>query len=486
MAKKKGNPAAVTVIVDDTLDERAMTEEEREKAVESLTNTVAEQAKAIKNAITLTNAISDLTAEEPKAEQIEMQLDLPDKKEDAAEPKSISLARKSGAITSLGGHVATLADKELQYSFTSRYMMDLPGNHDSFSFTKDGQLLLYSLNGQELQPIDKIHTAFLMALLKIANDCDIRVYNSKDNPSLSLHLPSFFRETNIDPRPHGWDKDLKMPIKREDDITLKQERLQRFIEFMKPLDNRVGIIQGQGYYTVARFLSWDEATDTAYIAIPYEMKLAEIARLHADRHSAISTIFRANILTENQAAVELANRIAVGVIERGVTRSQADTYKSSKPRKPIRRTVTTTDENGKKTSITETFAPEAPEKTITKARTDEDGITTTVTYVDPQPRIFRYEARFDTLISDCPQLQSEIWTIKNSTDKDKSQKVNKKLKDTFSAAIRIIMEKSEMPRYYADLSIRTGNLPQFTAPTNSTLRETLVVTHKGKNPQYSE
>lgn len=432
--------------------------------------------------------IPKLRAEEP--EQIEMQLEFPTKEgnqqQQPSAPAPIVLARSGGAITSLGGHVATIADKVLQFCFTSRDMKALPGEHDKFLFDSAGKLNEMSLNGQPLQPLDDIHTGFQMALLQAACMCDIREYNSKDNPSLGIHLPSFFRETHIDPRPRERDKASGAIKKRTDDKTMKQLRLQRFIEFMKPLDNRVGIIEGEGYYTVARFISWDEKTDVAYIAIPYEIKLAEIARLHTDRHSAISTIFHADILTENQTAVELANRIAVGVIERGVTRSQSDTYKNKNPRKPIKKKVTTTNPDGSKTTVEETFAPAPEEKTITRAKTDENGVTTTVTYNNPQPRIFKYEAAFASLIADCPQLQKELDEIRRSSAKDKSQRVNKKLQDTFLAAIRIIMEKSDMPKYYAQLSITTGNLPRFKAPTNSTLKDKLTVTHKGKNPNYKE
>lgn len=432
--------------------------------------------------------IPKLRAEEP--EQIEMQLEFPTKEgnqqQQPSAPAPIVLARSGGAITSLGGHVATIADKVLQFCFTSRDMKALPGEHDKFLFDSAGKLNEMSLNGQPLQPLDDIHTGFQMALLQAACMCDIREYNSKDNPSLGIHLPSFFRETHIDPRPREWDKENWAVKKRANEQTTKQLRLQRFIEFMKPLDNRVGIIEGEGYYTVARFISWDEKTDVAYIAIPYEIKLAEIARLHTDRHSAISTIFHADILTENQTAVELANRIAVGVIERGVTRSQSDTYKNKNPRKPIKKKVTTTNPDGSKTTVEETFAPVPEEKTITRAKTDENGVTTTVTYNNPQPRIFKYEAAFASLIADCPQLQKELDEIRRSNAKDKSQRVNKKLQDTFLAAIRIIMEKSDMPKYYAQLSITTGNLPRFKAPTNSTLKDKLTVTHKGKNPNYKE
>lgn len=432
--------------------------------------------------------IPKLRAEEP--EQIEMQLEFPTKEgnqqQQPSAPAPIVLARSGGAITSLGGHVATIADKVLQFCFTSRDMKALPGEHDKFLFDSAGKLNEMSLNGQPLQPLDDIHTGFQMALLQAACMCDIREYNSKDNPSLGIHLPSFFRETHIDPRPREWDKENWAVKKRASEQTTKQLRLQRFIEFMKPLDNRVGIIEGEGYYTVARFISWDEKTDVAYIAIPYEIKLAEIARLHTDRHSAISTIFHADILTENQTAVELANRIAVGVIERGVTRSQSDTYKNKNPRKPIKKKVTTTNPDGSKTTVEETFAPVPEEKTITRAKTDENGITTTVTYNNPQPRIFKWESSFASIIADCPQLQKELDAIRRSSAKDKSQRVNKKLQDTFLAAIRIIMEKSDMPKYYAQLSITTGNLPRFKAPTNSTLKDKLTVTHKGKNPNYKE
>ena len=438
--------------------------------------------------------IPPLRAEEPEQLQFELPTEKETDKEETpqpaeapAEPSPLSLARKAGTITSLGDHVATIADKMLQYCFTSRDLKGLPGEHDNFLFDSAGKLNEFSLNGQPLQPLDDIHTGFLMALLQMANICDIREYNSKDNPSLGVYLPAFFREAHIDPRPREWDKQTKAVKKRQraDDQTIKQERLQRFIEFMKPLDNRVGIIQGEGYYTVARFLSWDEATDTAFIAIPFEIKLAEIARLHADRHSAISTIFRADILTENQAAVELANRIAVGLIERGVTTADRSTYQNDRPRKPIKKKTTKTAPDGTKTVEELTFAPE-PETTVTKTRTDENGVTTTVTGTPQKKKTYSYRVRFSTLIADCPQLQRELAEIRNSSSADKSQRINKKLKNTFTAAIRIIMEKSDIPKYYAGVEVKTAPFETFKAPTNSTVNSSdLVITHKGKNPAFA-
>ena len=440
--------------------------------------------------------IPTLKAEQGQAEQIQMDLNLPTEetaKEDDQQAEGqqapIAAARSAGAITTLGNRAATIADKLYQYCFTARDLRQLPGNHDDFMFDAAGKLIELSLNGEPLQPLDDPHTGFLMTLLRIADICDLREYNSKDNPLISVYLPAFFRETGIDPRPRERDKqtrELKKRAPATDDQRLKQLRAQRFMEFMRPLDNRVGVIDGEGYYTLARFISWDEKSDTALISIPYEIKLVELARLHTDRHSAISTIFHADIVTENQAAVELANRIAVGLIERGVTRSQADTYKNDEPRKPIKKTTTRTAADGTKTTETLHYQPEPEPVTVTKQRTDDNGDLITVTRVNPRPRIFRWEARFDSLIADCPQLRSELDEIRSSGSKDKSQRVNKKLKDTFSAAIRIIMEKSDAPKYYAGLEIKTGKLDTFKAPTNSTLKEKLSITHKGKNPNYAD
>lgn len=461
--------------------------------------------------------IPPLKAEE-EPEQMQMQLELPTEKEDeadkegkpqGAESAPLAMARNAGAITTLGNHVATIADSMLQFCFTSNDLKALPGDHEKFKFDKAGKLNEISLNGQPLQPLDDIHTGFLMALLQLANLSDIREYNSMDNPAIAVYLPAFFRETNIDPRPREHDKQTKELKKRQkptDQTLIKRLRAQRFIEFMKPLDNRVGIIEGEGYYTVARFLRWDEKTDTAYIAIPFEIKLAEIARLHADNHSAISTVFHADILTENQTAVELANRIAVGLIERGVTRADSSTYQNQ--RKPIKKKTTRTAADGTKTVEELTFAPE-PETTVTKSRTDENGITTTITGTQKKKRTFTYSVKFATLIADCPGLQRELEEIRNgqgaaekaardskkkaeeiaaarrSDHKNDSQRINKKLKDTFTAAIRIIMEKSDIPQYYSEIAVKTARLDAFKAPTNSTLNEYLTISHSGKNPNFA-
>lgn len=398
------------------------------------------------------------------------QEDTANKEDIPAEPAPIAKARDAGAITSLNGHIAIIADKVLQNCFTSKDIKALPGAAENYLFDADtGKLNMLSLNGEPLQELDEMHTGFQMALLQIAALSDLREYNSKTNALIGIYLPAFFRETGIDPRPRKWDKTTGALIARTKptEQELKYLRYQRFVEFMQPLDNRVGVIKGEGVYRDATFQSFDEKTEIAYITTPYSFKLAELARLHSDRHSAISNIFRANILTENQTAVELANRIAIGLIERGVTLADIGTYRAAK-RKPIKKSITTTTADGKKTTVTETFAPDAEPAVQEKPK-----------------RQFTYRVRFDSLIAACPQLQRELSEIRNSDKKNKSQFINKKLKDIFTAAVKIIMEKSEVPHYYKDLTITTEKFDTFKAPTNSTLTGYLLITHKGKNPDFA-
>jgi len=431
-------------------------------------------------------------------------------------PSPLVLARRAGAITTIGGRVATLADKALKDSFTSRALMGLPGKYDNFMFDSTGKLNELSLNGQPLQPLDNIHTGFLMVLLQIADNCDIREYNSNNNPEVPVYLPAFFDETGVDPRPRKKDAETKQLEKRQPfgEQAMKQLRRDRFIEFMQPLDNRVGVIDGEGYYSVARFSRYDEKSETAYIIIPYEMKLAEMAKLHADRHSAISKIFHADILTENQTAVEVANRIAVGLIERGVKRADARTYRGDDDTGRLTKVVDSyKDKDGIKHTRELHYKPE-PGQTITKSKTDENGITTTISATKRRPRTFTYDTRFTHLIAECPQLAKELNEIRaaqgpqelevikaakeagrepeaaaleaarKADHKTDLQRINSKLKYVFDAAIRIILNKSDIPAYYSDMQIRTSRHDTFKAPTSSTLKDKLIIIHHGKNPAY--
>ena len=470
--------------------------------------------------------IPQLKAEQPDAEQLEMQLNFPtedtakERNQQTATPAPIELARKAGAIMTTGGSVAIISDKDLGYDyFTSAALKLLPGEMSDFILDKEtGKINLLSLDGKKLQDPDKLHTAFLMWLLGLAlTNSDLREINSA-NAIIPVYLPPIMREMGIDPRPHGWDKETKAPQKRqkEDGQTLAQMRYERMMQFIRPLLNVAGYI-GDDLYQVLGFYDYKAESETLSLTVPYMFRLVEYAKLHSDRYSAIHKIFHADIMTENQTAVELANRIAIGVILRGVTRPDVSTYKNDRPRRPAKVVEAHTDADGTKHSRTTYYAPEPePAQTITKTKTDIDGTTITVTGPAKRAKVFSFDAKFSTLIAECPQLQRELAAIRTAQGAEETklldaakkegrkpnpdelaearkrdhktdpQRINKKLKDIFTAAIKIIMEKSDMPQYYKDLRITTKGFDTFKAPTNSTLNNRFLVTHKGKDPTYTD
>lgn len=407
-------------------------------------------------------------------------------------------AQDEGSITADTSIVATIAEKGLGYSyFTSVVIKELPEGIEKYIIDPEtGKINLYNLQqrGGNLKEVDRLHTAFLMWLLGLAyNNSDIRETNST-NAVIPVYLPAVLKDMGIDPRPKQWNRDTK-EVQRQQGEPLAKQRFERFMKFINPLINVAGYF-GTDLYQMVGFHSYNEESETVYLSIPYMFRLVEYAKLHSERHKAIQDVFHANIMTENQTAVEIANRIAIGVIMRGVTRTQAETYKSGTRRKPFKKTRTTTDAEGNRTTETEYYstAEQEPAPVV----------------IAPQPRFIRWEMKFARIIEDCPQLQREIDEIRTSTGelekaaakagkteteiaaarrqdhKTDPQRVNKKLKDTFDAAIKIIMEKSKMPDYYQDFKITTGKFDRYKAPTNSTLNERLIITHKGKNPDYKD
>lgn len=427
------------------------------------------------------------------------------KRRKQTQPSSRELAKNAGAIMSLAGRVATITGDTFRAWATPERLKTLPPDIKALFDEGTGRLYERSIEGKELQPLEGAQLGFLMAMLQVAyRYLDIREYNSRTNATIPLYLPGFFSDAKIDPRP-------RTRIKREGDkkkelltrseqaelqqragkpTELKELRKEKFLEFMRPFVGRIGVIPGEGLFAIANFEQWDEKTEIAYISIPYELKIIEMAKLN---NQPISHIFNADIVAEPKAAVELANRIAVGVIERGVTKRDDETYKSQ--RKPRKETIKTKDKDGNPVTVVKEYDP--PKEPETEK-------------AEPQERRITWACKFATLIKDCPQLQAEINQTRTEVRKEEAaaieagktpeeirkaraidhktdpQRINKKLKDNFDAAIRIIREKSKMPEYYLDFKIKTGRLNEYKAPTNSTLKEKLIISYKGKNPNYKE
>lgn len=435
--------------------------------------------------------------------------------------KHREIARQEGALDLAETHLAIIADATLGFDyFTSAVIKMLPKGIDKYILDEQGRINLYDLTGGNkdirdvLQEVDKLHTAFLMWLLGLAwNNYDLRETNS-GNAIMAIYLPRELQAMRIDPRPRERDQQTGELKQRDTDKSLAELRRDKFMGFIRPLLNTAAFF-GDELYQIVGFHSYDPDSETLKIIAPYMFRLVEYAKLQATKHGAIKNEFHADVVTENQTAVEVANRIAMGVIRRGVTTPDAATYKNSKKRKPIKKKTTRTEADGTKIVEELTYAPE-PEPMIEKKWTDAKGITNVVTGpLKSRKDTYSFTVRFSTIISDCPQLQREIAEIKTArgaeetkvlaaakaagktaTAKDIAearkidhktdpQRVNKKLKDTFTAAIRIILNKSEMPKYYKNLTFRTEPFEYFKAPTNSTLNAILTVYHEGKDPTFS-
>ena len=310
--------------------------------------------------------------------------------------------------------------------------------------------------------------------------------------TISFFLPAICRELGIDPRTYS--------SKRRAGQDYAEMRLAAMLNIITPFDPFVGRTPDDSFYRFLTFVSYDKDSETMTISAPYFFRLKAIAKQRAtgQKHPQLNRLMHSSAVNEpNRAAVELANRILTGIVKRGV-RADYRTY-NAEPKK-VAETVTHTSKDGQRTTTTTVYD--------TGSQTDDT----------PAPsKTVTYKVKYQTLIEDCPQLKSELdeiingkgkaereaeernasaEEIKKAREKDKKtipQRVNKKLKDVFTAAFRIIAEKSDAPARYLDFTLPTTTRTvkgkkskAYDVPTKSTLARYMVITHRGRNPQYTE
>lgn len=393
-------------------------------------------------------------------------------------------AEQAGSLPQEKTMLATISSQDFGFSYlTNEVCKLLPGDARSFMVDGQGQLNIYQLTSdgrpisEVLQELEQIPTGFLMLLLQRAwRFNDIR--ESDTNITVPLYLPEIFDAVGVDVRPIERDTEKKKLVKIDTGKTMAELRLDKFMELLEPL-HRTAAWFGNDLYAIATFNRYDATTETIYVNMPYMLKLVEHAKLSSPDYSIIQSAFNADVMNENPTTVEVANRIIMGVRTRGT--SYPD-QRRGKAVEPTKEKVTVTRKDGTRVITERSFDTH----TITKTKTDENGIITTVTApVRKEDRTYTWREKFSNIIADCPQLRHALDEIRNGNGADKSQRINKKLKDVFTGAVRIIMEKSDAPKYYKDLTIRTGHFDAFKAPTNSTLNSELIITNHGKNPNFT-
>ena len=406
--------------------------------------------------------------------------------QEKASPRSAAIEK--GALMTIGGRIASYSTDDLKDALNAYSIYRLPSNVDrKQAFDDTGKLNVLMLQDKPLEGLTQIHTAFLMAVVQAVSLAPI---DDGDN-TISLYLPAICRELGIDPRTYS--------SKRRAGQDYAEMRLAAMLNIITPFDPFVGRTPDDSFYRFLTFVSYDKDSETMTISTPYFFRLKAIAKQRAtgQKHPQLNRLMHSSAVNEpNRAAVELANRILTGIVKRGV-RADYRTY-NAEPKK-IAETVTRTSKGQRTTTTTvydtgsQTDDTPAPSKTVT------------------------YKVKYQTLIEDCPQLKSELdeiingkgkaereaeernasaEEIKKAREKDKKtipQRVNKKLKDVFTAAFRIIAEKSDAPARYLDFTLPTTirtvkgkKSKAYDVPTKSTLARYMVITHRGRNPQYAE
>lgn len=435
-------------------------------------------------------ALSNEKAEAKTAPLMDLLKSLIDSEESITPEKASprSAAVEKGALMTIGGRVASYSTDDLKDALNAYSIYRLPSNVDlKQAFDDTGKLNALMLQDKPLEGLTQIHTAFLMAVVQAVSLAPI---DDGDN-TISLYLPAICRDLGIDPRTYS--------SKRRAGQDYAEMRLAAMLNIITPFDPFVGRTPDGSFYRVLTFVSYDKGSETMKISPPYFFRLKAIAEQRAtgQKHPQLNRLMHSSAVNEpNRAAVELANRILTGIVKRGV-RADYRTY-NAEPKK-IAETVTRTSKGQRTTTTTvydtgsQTDDTPAPSKTVT------------------------YKVKYQTLIEDCPQLKSELdeiingkgkaereaeernasaEEIKKAREKDKKtipQRVNKKLKDVFTAAFRIIAEKSDAPARYLDFTLPTTirtvkgkKSKAYDVPTKSTLARYMVITHRGRNPQYAE
>lgn len=369
-----------------------------------------------------------------------------------SDPRNRAIER--GAITTLGGTLAAYSGKTLSQSLTTFAITKLP--YDEIrkdTFDADGRLNQLALGDQSFRHLDDLQVNFLLAVVALVED--VIETDERDN-TIEFYLPSILDELHVDPRPTS-----KKRARGRDGKTLEQLRVAKIIEIVRPFDLLVGCLPDGSFWRLLSLEGYDAESQTVRLSTPYLFELRRYAKklsgpqLHRMLHS--------DAYTENATALELANRLIIGIVQRG-----SRVYKSNLSRKTIKAKGT-------------------------------DGSTTTTTYdygSADEPRekhpIVTYNPRYQTIIDDCPLLKAELAEIEADTDNPhKAQDYNVRLRRAFEAAYRIIETKSDLPKCYRDLCLpkttrkRRGTAVEcYETPTKSVVATggMLRITHRGKIP----
>ena len=322
--------------------------------------------------------------------------------------------KKEEVITTIGGRLLLLSAPKFQNAFNTQ----LGNKSGIFALDKQGK--------QELA--FNINIPFLQGLFKAAYEHYLKAGDL--NSPVYVDCPKFIKELGIDPT-------RKHPLTEtagEKQLSCSAAREQYMGKFIIQVNQIYGKIKDQsGYYKIFDTLRYDNKAELITFTSPYFAKILEL-NLQKEPQANNSKccekwkcdLMYSSVASErNKPAIEMAQRILVGVQRRGTARPDSclEQYRGSRL---------------------------------------------------PDKDIFTWYITCKGLINDCPQ-------IKNLLDRQKSTS-NKThvLQHAFKAMYKILRTKSDLYDYYLNLSITE------IIPTYSTLNKTAIrITYYGRNPDYA-
>lgn len=421
-------------------------------------------------------------------------------------PTPRALAADIGAIMTLEGHLAAYTSDDLKDALTSKNIFKLPANLGDVSkaFDEQGRLNPLAIDDKSLESVEDVHAAFLMAIAAMVETSSD--WEDEHKKTLTFYIPKVLSELGIDPRPFSKER-TRTPD--GDAPNMADLRFKAAIELITPFELHVGRMPNKQLYRLLAFDSYDPNSETMTIATPYLFSVKRYKeRLKGPQ---LHKYLRGSVANEsNHAAVELANRIIVGVARRGTSANKADQprrkpapekytgesfvsaadyYESKEDRRlareharaALKRAIDLADDKGRDRAL--------------KKLADFEADVTREDYEFAHPLVV-YKPYYNTLLADCPMLANELAAIEaDRSNPHRWQAYNAKLKNTFEVAFRIIAEKSELPAHYRDFQLptttkvvtvrRKGKATKerrevYVTPTKSVLSRSMVITHRGK------
>ena len=316
---------------------------------------------------------------------------------------------EENTITTIGNRLMLLSDPEFQNSFTTR------------TESNSGIFILDSENKQHLAL--SIDYPFLEGLLKATY-----ISYLKGNPTghIRLYYPDIAREMGIDSR-----KESDLTGTKESSALSRKREMEAFIIQVQQIYGRIP--GEEENFQLLNVPKYNEKTEILEFTSPYMMKLIRLNEQKMQekiKNGKRPTEWKCDLMhstaanERNKSAIEMAQRILVGVQQRGTTKpdSKLKQYQGSQIK---------------------------------------------------NEKVFTWHITCKGLINDCPLITNLLNRQKSTSNKTHI------LQHAFKAMYKILRTKSDLYDYYLNLSITE------TIPTYSTLNKTTIcITHYGRNPDY--